>query len=132
MTPGRGGDGIGVGCRQIFTVAIRAGKLKNWKSEKLTARTLSQIARISGFQDFRFSPHMLSPRIWPGDRGWGTVNGRFALKTGISCNAYINNHLTTGVDPKLPFVTFVSTVFVYVLPRTTFYYMHREIYDDVS
>jgi hypothetical protein len=64
---------------------------------------LIQIARISGFQDFRFSPPMLSPRIWPGDRGWGALNGRSALKTGISCNDYINNHLRTGVDPTRKF-----------------------------
>jgi hypothetical protein len=38
--------------RQIFTTPIRAGKLKNWKSEKLTAYPLElecQDFRISGF-----------------------------------------------------------------------------------
>jgi hypothetical protein len=86
---------VSVGSGQDFG----AGKLKNWKSEKLTARTLTQVARISDFQDFRFSPPMLFPSIWLGDRGWGAVNGRFALETGISCNAYINKHLRTENDP---------------------------------
>ena len=42
----RGGGG--------FQGADRAGKLKNWKSEKLTVCPLAQIARIPGLQDFRF------------------------------------------------------------------------------
>jgi hypothetical protein len=43
-----------VGAR-FFTTPIRAGKLKNWKSEKLTSRQATGSTRISGFQDFRFS-----------------------------------------------------------------------------
>ncbi len=50
---------------QVFTVPTGAGKLKNWKSEKLTAGTPAQIARISDFQDFRFSPTHATPEILP-------------------------------------------------------------------
>jgi hypothetical protein len=32
-------------------------------------------------------------------------NGSFALETGISCNAYTNNHLRTGNDPFRTFST---------------------------
>jgi hypothetical protein len=48
-----GGRGEGMsgatGRGQIFTAPIRAGKLKNWKSEKLTSRQATQHSRISGF-----------------------------------------------------------------------------------
>ena len=54
---GRGEGMPGVpGRGQIFTAPIRAGKLKNWKSEKLTSSPATRHSRISGFQDFRFSP----------------------------------------------------------------------------
>jgi hypothetical protein len=69
----------------------------------LTATTelfpnFSEYFRISGFHP------ILSSRIWPGDRGRYAVNGRFALKTRISCNAGINNYLSTGSDPKEAFI----------------------------
>jgi hypothetical protein len=71
-TRSRGGEGMsGAPCRcQIFTMPIRAGKLKNWKSEKLIACPRSQFARISGFQVFTrtAAPEILP--IGPG-RGWG-------------------------------------------------------------
>ena len=34
------------------------------------------------------------------------LNGNFMLEPGISCNAYINNHLTTSVDPSRKFRIF--------------------------
>jgi hypothetical protein len=46
-----------------------AGKLKNWKSEKLTPSS-AQIARIPDFQNFRFSPTPATPEILPTDLGW--------------------------------------------------------------
>jgi len=50
----------GGGCRgrrvgQNFTTPNRAGKLKNWKSEKLNADRTRQDSRIPGFQNCRFS-----------------------------------------------------------------------------
>ena len=54
---------------QIFTATSPAGKLKNWKSEKLTVCPLVQIARIPGFQNFRFSPlHLLPENLGGGFR----------------------------------------------------------------
>jgi len=52
-------------------VPTGAGKLKNWKSENLTARPPAQIARIPDFQDFRFSPTHAPPEILT--TGLGTV-----------------------------------------------------------
>jgi hypothetical protein len=40
---------------------LRAGKLKNWKSEKLASRPATGPTRISAFQDFRFSARHLLP-----------------------------------------------------------------------
>jgi len=36
-------------------------------------------------------------------RAGNVLNVGFMLETGISYNAYINNHLTTGVDPTRKF-----------------------------
>jgi hypothetical protein len=41
----------------------KTGKLENWKSEKLTSGPPTWPARISGFQDFRFSPLHLPTEI---------------------------------------------------------------------
>jgi hypothetical protein len=77
-----------------FQGAEGAGKLKNWKSEKLNASG-SPIARIPDFQDFRFSPALLSPkscRLSPDGVGWETgnvLNGRFMLITGHLVLSYI-------------------------------------------
>jgi hypothetical protein len=71
---------------QDFRVTSGGGKLKNWKSEKLTSRPATRLARIPDFQDFRFSPTTDAPEILqsgPGGVGVGNVlNGRFTLKTG--------------------------------------------------
>jgi hypothetical protein len=45
-----------IGWRQFFTTPIRAGKLKNWKSEKLTSRPAKLAHQI-----FRFSPTSDAP-----------------------------------------------------------------------
>jgi len=65
----RSGDDVGVRC--VGSVQdFGAGKLRNWKSEKLTARAHPQIARISDFQDFRFSSHAVPEDLarWAGLR----------------------------------------------------------------
>ena len=78
---------------QIFTVSSPAGKLKNWKSEKLIAYPLEPDC-----QDFRFSgshPSTCCPKIWPGGGAPSTPD------TDPLRYAYINNQLTSGMDPKL-------------------------------
>jgi hypothetical protein len=51
----RGMSDVPCQCR-ILNTASPAGKLKNWKYEKLTSRPATRPTRISDFQDFRFSP----------------------------------------------------------------------------
>jgi hypothetical protein len=82
------------GRRQIFTAPIRAVKLKTWKTEKLTARTLTQIARIPDFQDFRFSPAPPYPKSCRMSLDCGGV-GNVLLEPGAYGLAYINNQLTS-------------------------------------
>ena len=73
---GRGGVMSGeLRRRQIFTTSIRAGKLKNWKSEKLTSRPATRPTRIPDFQDFRFSPAFAAHEILPNEPGRGWVRG---------------------------------------------------------
>jgi hypothetical protein len=57
-------------------VPTGAVKLKNWKSEKLNARSSTQIARVPDFQDFRFSPTPATSETLPTGlglawAGWG-------------------------------------------------------------
>jgi hypothetical protein len=54
---------------QVFGQHTPGGKLKNWKSEKLTVCTPGQIAKIPGFQNFRFSLISATPRN-PADWAW--------------------------------------------------------------
>ena len=61
---------------QIFTGRVRGGKLKTWKSEKLTSRPAPQLARIPEFQVFRISPDLSHPkscRMSPHGVGSGNV-----------------------------------------------------------
>jgi hypothetical protein len=69
MSPGARGVGMSgaPGRGQIFPASKAAGKLKNWKSEKLTSRPVTRPTRISGFQNFRFSSAPRHPRN-PADR----------------------------------------------------------------
>jgi hypothetical protein len=41
--------------------------------------------------------------VWVGADAEILLNGGFRLQVGPLGSANINNHLTTGVDPKLPF-----------------------------
>jgi hypothetical protein len=76
--------GGGVGCvvtGQVSGHHTRGGKLKNWKSEKLTPGLPTWPARISGFQNFRFSPSPASPGILPIEPGLGHGAGNFQNET---------------------------------------------------
>jgi hypothetical protein len=64
---------FGSPCCQILTTSSPAGKLKNWKSEKLTSRPATRSTRISGFQDFRFLPAHAVPEILPNETGRGAA-----------------------------------------------------------
>jgi hypothetical protein len=73
---GRAEGVSGAPCRcQNFTTSKRPGKLKNWKSEKLTSGPPTRTACID-FQNFRisdFHPSTCRPKIWLGESGaeWG-------------------------------------------------------------
>ena len=66
-----GGGDVGYGLSQVFTIFSQAGKLKNWKSEKLTTRLATRPTRIPDFQDFRFSPAPAAHEILPNEPGRG-------------------------------------------------------------
>jgi len=79
---------------QDFTASNSAGKLKNWKSENLTSRPATQLPRIPGFQDFRFSPPYAARKSGRGILGWGEVgNVPNMLEPDPLRNDYINNQL---------------------------------------
>jgi hypothetical protein len=75
-----------------FQSDVRGGKLKNWKSEKLTSRPTPQPSRIPDFQDFRFSPITDTPEILPtgpGEVGVGIVlNVGFMQNRTFRCRLY--------------------------------------------
>jgi hypothetical protein len=55
---------------QIFIGRVRGGKLKTWETGNLTSSLITQLARISGFQNFSFS---LAPRCTVPGPGRGGV-----------------------------------------------------------
>jgi len=101
-----------VGSGQDFGQHVRSGKLKNWKSEKLTARSLAQIARIPDFQDFRFSLTPDTPEILPvcpAKWNWGGGEcPECACETGHLGPAYINICLTAENDPFRKYRNFAA------------------------
>ena len=74
------GDGC-VGSGQIFAVSDPAVKLKTWETEKLTSSPGVQLGRISGIQNFRFSPG--TPDARSRNRGEGYLERRLPGRVAV-------------------------------------------------
>jgi len=102
-----GRRGADSGRCQIFTTSIRGGKLKIWKSEKLT---LTELARISEFQDFSFSPVPPDAR----SRSRGGVNFKSHRHQLISISYYDSAGIARTTCATFLEVAFLVTVGIFI------------------